>query len=60
MNLDEHLDNMSEDELLDLAVQLYEEAKAKVAAGGADQELIHASNELRRVLNSVTNKQEKH
>lgn len=60
MNLDEQLDNMSEDDLLDLAVQLYEEAKAKVAAGEGDQELIRASNELRRVLDSITSKQEKH
>lgn len=60
MNLDEQLDNMSEDELLDLAVQLYEEAKAKVAAGEGDQKLIQASNDLRKALDNITNKQEKH
>lgn len=60
MNLDEQLDNMSEDELLDLAVQLYEEAKAKVAAGEGDQELIKSSNALRKQLDKITKKQEKH
>lgn len=60
MNLDEQLDTMPEDELLDLAVQLYEEAKVKVAAGEGDRELIRASNELRRVLDNIVGKQEKH
>lgn len=60
MNLEDQINALSEDELLDLAVQLYEEAKAKVAAGEGDQQLIHASNELRRVLNNITSKQEKH
>ena len=60
MNLDEQLDNMSEDDLLDLAVQLYEEAKAMVAKGEGDQKLIQASNDLRKALDNITNKQEKH
>lgn len=60
MNLDEEINALSEDDLLDLAVQLYEEAKAKVAAGEGDQKLIQASNDLRKALDNITNKQEKH
>lgn len=60
MNLDDEINAMSEDELLDLAVQLYEEAKAKVAAGEGDAQLIKASNDLRKQLDKIVNKQEKH
>lgn len=60
MNLDQELDNMSEDELLDLAVQLYDQAKAKIAAGDCNQELVRAANDIRRQIDKTTQTKEKH
>lgn len=60
MNLDQELDNMSEDELLDLAVQLYDQAKAKIAGGDCNQELVRATNDIRRQIDKTTQTKEKH
>ena len=56
----EDLDNMSMDELIDLTVQLYDAAKAKIDAGEGNPELMRAANEARQALKSITSKKEQH
>ncbi len=53
LDLDSGIANMSTDELLALAVRLYNQSVQMIADGNANQELIMANEEARQVINAA-------